>query len=221
MATDRIRAGKRCEARLDDSADWLFVDMGFAQSDNTSCGIAFNRYAPCEVNFGKLVGRVTHHTKKACDLPLNLLIEAPLSVAFDQNGNPTGRKCIDPSGKNHRYWYEQPGVGMMVAALYLVRAVIDAGIGREVRLFEGFASFKGEGKSDHKKDVEDLRNIVKNERNECIRFPGDHAGDTILKSAFAVIDSRKIRPEEIPPVVYTRESWRKMNADLENVCNCR
>ena len=219
MATDSlIRAGKRSEARMDGSAHWLFVDVGFAQSSNKSCGLALNCCAPRVMNFGKLVGDVTCHAKKASCLPLNLLIEAPLSVAFDENGNPTGRKCIDPFGKNHRYWYEQAGVVTMVGAIYLVRALIDAGIEREIRLFEGFASFKGEGKSDHKRDVKDLRYTVKNARNECIRCPEDHADHTRLKSAFTAIDSPKIRHEGVPPVVYTCASWRKMNANLESSC---
>ena len=38
-----------------------------------------------------------------------------------------------------------PAPPMIVAATYLLRAVVDSGTWREIRLFEGFASFKPAG----------------------------------------------------------------------------
>jgi hypothetical protein len=49
----------------------------------------------------------------------------------------------------------------MVAALYLIRAISGTGGKEEVRLFEGFVSFKAKGsKSNHSRDVELLREVV-------------------------------------------------------------
>lgn len=92
--------------------------------------------------------------------PLNLLIEAPLSVAFNAKGNPTGRS-IERREKQSRYWYVGLGCSVLVAATYLLRAIYDAHADREIRLFEGLASFKPKGvRSSHSDDVLNLRSII-------------------------------------------------------------
>lgn len=51
----------------------------------------------------------------------------------------------------------------MVAALYLIKAITEIPTNAEVRLFEGFVSFKESGKkSIHSRDVELLREVVEN-----------------------------------------------------------
>lgn len=92
--------------------------------------------------------------------PLNLLIEAPLSVAFNAAGNPTGRS-IERRNRQIRYWYLGLGCGVLVAATYLLRAIYDTRPDREIRLFEGLASFKPRGiRSSHSDDVCNLRKII-------------------------------------------------------------
>ena len=60
----------------------------------------------------------------------------------------------------------------MVAALYLIKAITDSNPPKEVRLFEGFVSFKSKGKaSNHSKDVMLLRNAVKKPGPESIISP--------------------------------------------------
>ena len=152
-----IRAGLTSEANQT-SGEWVFVDLGFAQAAK-SCGLLVGDGKPIEMEFSQL--RTTLLEIVAANgKPLNLLIEAPLSVAFNENGNPTGRS-IERRGKQTRYWYVGLGCSVLVAATYLLRAIHDARSQREIRLFEGLASFKPKGaRSSHSDDVLNLRRII-------------------------------------------------------------
>jgi len=79
----------------------------------------------------------------------------------------------------------------MVAAMYLVKAIAELDSGIEVRLFEGFVSFKEKGaKSNHSRDVRLLREVIENPQqySESIIEPDALKMDTsdILKSAFLI-----------------------------------
>ena len=149
-----IRAGTIDELKQD-SGDWLFVDLGFSKQEK-SCGVLKNDKMPCSKTFADLVRYVIGEVQIPGP-PLNLLIEAPLSVSFAKSGNPTGR-CIEKKGGHYRYWYINAGASTVLATGHLLRRVIDSGILREVRLFEGFASFKRpDVKTSHAEDVLRLR----------------------------------------------------------------
>ena len=162
--------------------------MGFSQNSK-SCGIAVGDSEPQEVLFSSLASQILNVISKGRG-PLNLLIEAPLSVAFSAKGNPTGR-TIEKRGSDTRYWYNGPGCAVLIATTYLLRELHEANLTRQVRLLEGFASFKEQGSpSSHTNDVVDLRNIAWNrgqtpgrvvEPNELKAEKGD-----FLCSAFAV-----------------------------------
>lgn len=128
---------------------------------------------------------------KSSNVEVNLVIEAPLSVCFSANGNPKGRS-IERENKRTRYWYVGLGCAVMVASMYIVRAIADAEPSVPVRLFEGFVSYKKRGiKSDHALDVRLLREVVKDPIafSECI-VPADKLRtdrDDELLSAFDVI----------------------------------
>lgn len=195
--TFQIRAGRTPEISKE-SGDWLFVDVGFS-SKKKSTGILKGDGQPEEVTFSKLVEEVVCETRKNAGRPLNLLLEAPLSAAFNKDGNPTGR-LIERKDSRHRYWYENSAPALIVATGHLLRAVVDSGIRREVRLFEGFVSFKEPGKrSSHIDDVLNLRQAVWNPTPTSIVQPSAlkrDASDTLewaLK--FAGIDYG------VPPVV--------------------
>src|ERR1700676_4521123 len=139
--------------------NWLFCDIGFS-SKAKSCGLALGDEEPHPETFENACSWVVKSIR-AQRTPLNLLIEAPLSVAFNKYRNPTGR-TFELVGDQHRYWYVGAGCVVMTAALYLIRAIHDANINTEVRLFEGFVSFKErKTRSNHGADVHKLRNIVK------------------------------------------------------------
>ena len=176
------------EAASRDSGEWVFVDIGFSQKSKT-CGIAIGDSKPHVILYGDLGCRIADELKKGSS-PLNLLIEAPLSVAFNANGCPTGRK-IEKRGGDTRYWYVGAGAATLLATTYLLRRLYyDMHSVREVRLFEGFASFKSkESHSSHAADVSKLRSVIWGGRdNGTIVGPEGlkMSGDDILQSAFAV-----------------------------------
>jgi hypothetical protein len=182
-----ICAGLPAEANRT-SGEWVFVDLGFAQAAK-SCGLLVGDGEPKEVSFSQLKTEVIEIVV-AGGKPLNLLIEAPLSVAFNAKGNPTGRS-IERREKQTRYWYVGLGCSVLVAATYLLRCIYDARPVREIRLFEGLASFKPKGaRSSHGEDVLNLRKIIWEgaAKPGCIVSPqklGASRGDIVL-SAFRV-----------------------------------
>ena len=98
-----IRAGTEQEIRKE-SGDWVFVDIGFA-AEKKSCGLIIGSDSPQNLSFAEMVKRLVGLARSKA-APLNIVIEAPLSVAFLANGNPCGRK-IERSE-------ETPATGMQV-----------------------------------------------------------------------------------------------------------
>ena len=198
----KICAGKVSDLRQD-SGDWLFVDVGFSSKGKT-CGVLKGAGNPELRTFRGMVDLVLQEVQ-VTGQPLNLLLEAPLSAAFNQSRNPTGRSIESIDGKNrknrkHRYWYEGPAGNLVVASGYLLRAMLDCEIQREVRLFEGFVSFKpSKTKSSHTKDVKRLRKAAWNPTPDCVFAPcklRKNDSDT-LQSVFKFADMNF----GIPPVV--------------------
>ena len=152
--------------------DWIFVDIGFARKGNT-CGVAVGNCEAEKVTFANLVGKVTEAVQKEGN-PLNLLLEAPLSMAFTEDGNPWPRNfewstkskgndspewfkdLIDPS---ERFWYSRAGASTKAGAERLIWRLRRCKRRRQVRLFEGAASLK----ADHHEVADKLRQVVKGE----------------------------------------------------------
>jgi hypothetical protein len=184
-----IRAGHLHELAWDSGA-WIFLDIGFSEKSR-SCGLLIEDGTPTNLTFSDAVAKITHYIS-TCNRPVNLTIEAPLSVAFTREGNPTGRSVEKQPAHNPRYWYLQGGCAVMVASLYLIRAIADSDYKTEVRMFEGFVSFKPRSvATDHSKDVELLRDIVRNPVNypSAIVSPEDlkKRYSDKLQSAFSVM----------------------------------
>jgi hypothetical protein len=196
-----IRAGKANEVVWGNGI-WIFLDIGFSCKGKT-CGLLIGRESPKRFTFNGAYKEICRHITQAKD-PVNLVIEAPLSVVFDKKGNPTGRK-FERHERKTRYWYCGLGCGVMVAAIYLIRNLERASRRKEVRLFEGFVSFKdGNDKSDHLQDVIRLRSLVKasKSRNRSIIPPDQfkYCNGDQLSSAFTVAGLRI----GVPPVL----QWR-------------
>lgn len=192
-----IRAGRTNEAHPD-SGEWVFVDPGFAQDKSRSCGLLASGQ-PQSVTFSDLKAQLAALIVEN-DAPMNLVIEAPLSVAFSGSGNPTGRSIERRDGRS-RYWYVGLGCSVLTSASYLLRAITDARRTREIRLFEGFVSFKPKGTtSNHCKDVRDLKRVIWGERGAGRIVPPEvlatHPEHSVI-SAFAV----GAMDYGVPPVV--------------------
>ncbi len=151
-----IRAGSIEELRsASKEDDWFFIDLGFSSSKDSNGVVPVSGdgervhelHGP--LPYGELLKRLQLVLERARS-PLNLVLEAPLSMAFDKDGDPMARS-MEKGGKGHRYWYTGPGIPMMTAADRLIRKLREKEEGRrEIRLFEGFVPFKKElsGKGD-------------------------------------------------------------------------
>ena len=137
---------------------WVFLDIGFANKAK-SCGLLIHDEEPKLKQFAEARSDIAELTKQHHG-PINLVIEAPLSVSFDEYGNPKGRS-IEKRGSKTRYWYNGLGCAVMVGALYLVKSLAEAQSKNIIRLFEGFVSYK-ESNSNHLRDVCLLRQVIKN-----------------------------------------------------------
>lgn len=193
-----IRAGLPSESNRD-SGEWVFIDLGFAQAAK-SCGLLVGDGKPKEISFSQLKVEILDIVA-AEGKPLNLLIEAPLSVAFNTKGNPTGRS-IERRGSQTRYWYVGLGCSVLVATTYLLRSILDARFSREIRLFEGLASFKTKSsRSSHSDDVLNLRKIIWEDASKSGRIvPPEQltaSPEDKLQSAFLVAGM----DFGVPPVV--------------------
>jgi hypothetical protein len=148
------------------------LDVGFS-ADKSSSGLLIGDGESDRVQFGEASRRIIDHLKRATS-PTNLVIEAPLSVCFNKNGNPTGRliekEAVEGKMKT-RYWHAGLGCSVMVAAMYLIRNISEACQTSHVRLFEGFVSYKYRNvKTDHSADVKLWREVVKDPKafSACI-----------------------------------------------------
>lgn len=186
IAGPLIRAGIAEELR---AGAMLVVDVGFAEQARSSAW-AVDSADPHIGTFAQLQSAVVRIVEDSGP-PLNLIIEAPLSVAFSAAGNPTPRNPEISADNKRRSWYSGPGASVLIAATYLMRAVADANMAREIRLFEGFVSFKPNGTpSDHAEDVRRLRSVARGGEG----VPGKvlaierlrRTADDRLQSAFAV-----------------------------------
>ena len=181
------------------SGDWVFVDVGFSRDKKTG-GLLVNDGTPVALTFSDLRRQLVELSSKP-GLPMNLVLEAPLSAAFTGSGNPAGRS-MERSGKDHRYWYAGLGCQVTIAAAYLLRGILESNIRREIRVFEAFVSFKSkESASSHTQDVLNMRSVAWHE--------ADHIGRVISPDALLGPDARTIESAfkvfgfncGIPPVI--------------------
>lgn len=100
----------------------LAVDMGFS-GKTASTGYAYraagNQQAISEnKTFADCLQAVAEQISRAGDLLL--IIEAPLSAAFDRKGNPQSRGTFESSPKP-RWWSLRAGAAMSLAAMHFLK----------------------------------------------------------------------------------------------------
>jgi len=200
-----LRAGKMAEL-LEPTGEWVFVDIGFSARGKT-CG-----YLRTDVGTDSTIGRAAaltygELTREISALvqvpgpPLHLVLEAPLSAVFGPEGNPMGRTG-ERRGSQTRYWYAGLGCAVLVASLYLIKAIMDAGPRREVRLFEAMVTFKKRSTAPtHEQDAEALWAAVSSGPGGRCRFiqpgPIDERVGTVLASTFALLGL----DGQLPPII--------------------
>jgi hypothetical protein len=151
-----IRAGTAEQINWGDG-NWIFLDVGFSNNVR-SCGLVIGSGVPKCLKFSDAKAEVERAIAN-CSVS-HLVIEAPLSVCFDQRGNPTGRS-IEIQDDQRRYWYVGPGCSVMIASFYLINELSRLTEGSSVVLFEGFVSYKSAKRTGHREDVLALRDVVR------------------------------------------------------------
>lgn len=164
---------------------WAYLDLGFSKKE--TCGLIVGDEAPHELSYSDAVASLSSLPGKGHNT-VNLVVEAPLSVAFDSRGNPTGRACELHNGQA-RYWYVGAGAIVTLAAMYMIPALDLAFKGKELILYEGFVSFKAR-KSTHQGDAALLRDTVVHKERNSARFIDPSAfkqkPSDVIRGAFEV-----------------------------------
>ena len=189
-----LRSGSGDEVPTLRRAFALAIDLGFAK-EKRSCGLAWR--LPCQavegkkLRFGECVERVPQLLKGQATAVL--IIEAPLSGLFSEDGNPVERGDFEkrlPGGKTDRYWYSGPGAATCLAAMFFLRELCAAlrrnessqSDSAEIILYEGFETFKSAG-TDHEQDARLLLNSFLG-LHECevltVRPVGEQALVTVM-----------------------------------------
>ena len=128
--------------------DWIFLDIGFS-SEAKTCGLKIFGEPAQNLKWADACLEIKNAIH-SCEKPINLMIEAPLSVTFNSTNNPV-RRSFEKRGKSTRYWYLQGGVVTLLSAAYLIRQLYDLEK-PNISLFEAFVSFKSQ-KTDHMDDA--------------------------------------------------------------------
>lgn len=141
----------------------IAVDIGFASAAK-STGIAIRADSvttTTRVTFGQVPDLVAMHLKEG---DLCLILEAPLTIAFNREGNPTGRSIEKRQGQT-RYWYSGLGASVLLAAVFLLERIRDiyTPLQRTIYLYEGFVTFKSE-RTQHQADALQLLTTLAGEQ---------------------------------------------------------
>ncbi|MCE2501118.1 MAG: hypothetical protein J4G13_09675 [Dehalococcoidia bacterium] len=199
-----IRAGTQVEINALEG-DWLFIDLGF-HTTNETCGVLKILNPEAEealggnFTFGYTVDVTTNTIHERVRTPLNLVLEAPLSMTFGNAGNPITRACDTGNGPP-RPWTAGAAPIVTVSAISLLtklRDAGDAGIEREVRLFEGFVS--GRPNLDHVGVCRLLRDAVW-QRQERQIFVGDEIKQNNNDNLLTILWILGMGPIAVPPVI--------------------
>ena len=207
--------------------DWLIIDIG-NRSRNKSCGVWYTAGKLETVHFGRLKKMTLEIAKDDGRGPLNMVIEAPLSLAKLTNakltnGNSARRPCDTYPGHSPKDWHHGPGATTLVAALLVLRDLHEyEQRRRQIRLFEGHVAFKTgtdyityykDAKTHHEADALALKDAIFAGRRREI-FTPDRLRATGLKieSPFPFFDRALI-----PPVIRVNPIQNPADAPGTNI----
>jgi hypothetical protein len=179
------------------------VDIGFAQSSNPSTGVAWaspGSEGSQNFTFAAAIERVADLIQDSSETVL--IVEAPLSCRFDDEGNPMGRFEFErQTGRSPAFWYLRSGAQVCLAAAFFLERLVKLlprESKRRIRLIEGFASFKDSSKPKPKHHQEAAALI------EAFLDPAtvDLLDHKAAGSAISVSSLRGLGAiDEIPPVI--------------------
>lgn len=136
----------------------IAIDLGLSKSRKT-CGLAWSKDGQVErkqnLKFGEAIEKVC---KLMCeqDSDVVLIVEAPLSGAFRESGNPIERGDFEKANGANRYWYYGAGGTVCLGAIFFLRKLVRKLFKKsgKVFLYEGFVT--GEQKPKDHSDVAEL-----------------------------------------------------------------
>ena len=142
----------------------IAVDLGFS-ANGKSCGIARRDLESATFSenhrFATTINKVHEFSRERGAI---LILEAPLSVKFDKDGNPSPRGDFERNPKP-RWWSFGAGAVMTLAAQFFLRDLRERrrreGVTATIHLIEGFVV--GSNSGDHKQVAEDLINAYRDE----------------------------------------------------------
>jgi hypothetical protein len=127
--------------------DTLAIDLGFA-TQARSCGLStIDRGVTFERAVTEAANWIQHEERAE---EVVLILEAPLSGAFNPLGNPMARGIFEThhqeGHRSDRRWHIGAGGSMALAALFFLRRLLESTIdtNRTVHLVEGFTSRYGD-----------------------------------------------------------------------------
>ena len=219
MGTTPIVAGLEGQVNCN-CGDWLIIDIGMSSTRRT-CGVWCDPDTFKVMHFYELKNVLTDRAKIDDRGPLNLAIEATLSVAFLPNGNPGYRLCDIyepfPNQKpESKHWNQNGGRATILAAQFLLRELHESQPKkRQIRLFEGHVAFKRyidykpfeKETNPHLKDVLVLKNAIFNEHERDIFVLANRNDNrsTIFESPFPFFSKTLV-----PPVIRPKLSPKNL-----------
>lgn len=153
-------------------SDWFIMDIGFS-SNSKSCGVCIVEQDSLLIKDDFAYGAMLREFKRFVELKekIGIIIEAPLSLAFQKaknpdkptlhSGSPIARKQIEIEDKTkYRYWYNGAGSMVTLSTIHFLYEIKNYIANKEVYFYEGFVSFKNsmenEKKPTHCDDAEAL-----------------------------------------------------------------
>jgi hypothetical protein len=147
------------------------IDLGFSGS-MASCGLAFRKSRGTEIELKNYqYNACIQKTAELIASNVNsvLILEAPLSAAFNSKGNPQSRGDFEGKPKP-RWWSLGAGAVMSLAALYFLKELCQL-VDKDTccNLIEGFVT--GEDSVDHAEVAKSLLNNFLNSKPTCWHQP--------------------------------------------------
>ena len=167
----RFKAGRYEDIDIEKGL-WIILDIGASRQE--TCGLKISNAEAKSLSYSGATKAILSAIRASNDDTINLVIEAPLSMAYDKDGNPKGRRP-EKRGSDNRYWYIGAGAVVALSTLPLIKIIASkfADEPRTIQLFEAFVTFKSGAIPNidpHVYDVEMIYETLKNKESQPDSF---------------------------------------------------